>query len=83
VRQNENVVCLGRQYRQILLGELVNAANLSNLTDWINPRRAENANGAADLSTGGFGQAVFWPSSSFKHEAVSVRNFASRRVAER
>jgi hypothetical protein len=39
VRQNESVVCLGRQYRQILLGELVNADNLSNLTDWINPRR--------------------------------------------
>jgi hypothetical protein len=59
VRQNENVVCLGRQYRQILLGELVNADNLSNLTDWINPRRAENAKDTADLSTGGFAHAVF------------------------
>jgi hypothetical protein len=59
VRQNENVVCPGRQYRQILLGELVNADNFSYLTDWINPRRAENANGAADLSTGGFNHAFF------------------------
>jgi hypothetical protein len=39
LRQNENVVCPGRQYRQILLGELVNADNFSYLTDWINPRR--------------------------------------------
>jgi hypothetical protein len=81
VRQNESVVCPGRQYRQILLGELVNADNFSYLTVWINPRRRDNANCPADLSTSGFTHAVFWPSSQFKHQSCERQkvHFVTRR----
>src|SRR5260370_38893478 len=56
MKQNENGVCLRRQYRQILLGSVgEECRQFEQRTDWICSRLPkQNANCRVGLSTGGF-----------------------------
>src|ERR1700726_3454389 len=84
MRQNENGVCLRRQYRQILLGGLVGIAEiLSNKrTGSVLGYRSRMRIAQSVCQLVDFRLPKFLPTAERKREYAGVRNFTSQRAAE-